>query len=84
MDGVQDRPAQKRPVTVLLDEDLARRAESLTGNLSDRVEKLLIDYVAQEERDRDERDRRLDAVIAAWNEFDAIHGSFADQYLDDL
>jgi antitoxin CcdA len=84
MDGVQDRPAQKRPVTVLLDEDLARRAESLTGNLSDRVEKLLTDYVAQEERDRDERDRRLDAVIAAWNEFDAIHGSFADQYLDDL
>jgi antitoxin CcdA len=84
MDGIQDRPAQKRPVTVLLDEDLVRRAESLTGNLSDRVEKLLTDYVAQEERDRDERDRRLDAVIAAWNEFDAIHGSFADQYLDDL
>ncbi|WP_298376974.1 type II toxin-antitoxin system CcdA family antitoxin [Azospirillum sp.] len=84
MDGVQDRPAQKRPVTVLLDEDLVRRAESLTGNLSDRVEKLLTDYVAQEERDRDERDRRLDAVIAAWNEFDAIHGSFADQYLDEF
>ncbi len=84
MDGIQDRPAQKRPVTVLLDEDLVRRAESLTGNLSDRVEKLLTDYVTHEERDRDERDRRLDAVIAAWNEFDAIHGSFADQYLDDL
>lgn len=84
MDGVQDRPAQKRPVTMLLDEDLVRRAESLTGNLSDRVEKLLTDYVAHEERDRDERDRRLDAVIAAWNEFDAIHGSFADQYLDEL
>lgn len=84
MDGIQDRPAQKRPVTVLLDEDLVRRAESLTGNLSDRVEKLLTDYVAHEERDRDERDRRLDAVIAAWNEFDALHGSFADQYLDDL
>lgn len=84
MDGVQDRPAQKRPVTVLLDEDLVRRAESLTGNLSDRVEKLLTDYVAQEERDRDERDRRLDAAIAAWNEFDAIHGSFADQYLDEF
>lgn len=84
MDGIQDRPAQKRPVTVLLDEDLVRRAESLTGNLSDRVEKLLTDYVAHEERDRDERDRRLDAAIAALNEFDAIHGSFADQYLDDL
>lgn len=84
MDGIQDRPAQKRPVTMLLDEDLVRRAESLTGNLSDRVEKLLTDYVTQEERDRDERDRRLDTVIAAWNEFDAIHGSFADQYLDDL
>ncbi len=84
MDGIQDRPAQKRPVTMLLDEDLVRRAESLTGNLSDRVEKLLTDYVAQEERDRDERDRRLDAVIAAWNEFDAIHGSFADQYLDEF
>lgn len=84
MDGIQDRPAQKRPVTMLLDEDLVRRAESLTGNLSDRVEKLLTDYVTQEERDRDERDRRLDAVIAAWNEFDALHGSFADQYLDEF
>lgn len=84
MGGIQDRPAQKRPVTVLLDEDLVRRAESLTGNLSDRVERLLTDYVAQEEHDRDERDRRLDTVIAAWNEFDALHGSFADQYLDEF
>ncbi|SMH31152.1 type II toxin-antitoxin system CcdA family antitoxin [Azospirillum agricola] len=84
MDGIHDRQAPKRPVTLSLNEDLVRRAESLTGNLSERVEKLLADYVAAEERERDERERRLDATIAALNEFDAKHGSFADQYLDDL
>ncbi|CAO3419751.1 type II toxin-antitoxin system CcdA family antitoxin [Azospirillum doebereinerae] len=84
MDGIYDRQAPKRPVNLSLNEDLVRRAESLTGNLSERVEKLLADYVATEERERDERGRRLDATIAALNEFDAIHGSFADQYLDDL
>jgi len=84
MDGIDDRQAPKRAVSLSLNEDLVRRAESLTGNLSERVEKLLADYVATEERERGERERRLDATIAALNEFDAIHGSFADQYLDDL
>jgi len=84
MDGIYDRQAPKRPVTLSLNADLVRRAESLAGNLSERVERLLADHVAAEERERDERERRLDATIAALNEFDAVHGSFADQYLDDL
>ena len=84
MDGIYDRQAPKRPVSLSLNEDLVRRAESLTGDLSERVETLLADYVATAERERDERERRLDAAIAAWNDFDAEHGSFADQYLDDL
>lgn len=82
MDGIYDRQAPKRAVTLSLNEDLVRRAEALAGNLSERVERLLADAIGQEERD--ERERRLDAAIAAWNEFDAKHGSFADQYLDDL
>ncbi|MFD1623594.1 hypothetical protein [Azospirillum griseum] len=31
-----------------------------------------------------EEDARLDEAIAALKEFDALHGAFADQYLDDL
>ncbi|MFS2008830.1 type II toxin-antitoxin system CcdA family antitoxin [Azospirillum sp. CT11-132] len=31
-----------------------------------------------------ERERRLDAAIKAWNEFDEKHGSFADDYVKDI
>lgn len=84
MDGIYDPQAPKRAVTLSLNEDLVRRAEALAGDLSERVEGLLADSVAREEQERNERERRLDAAIAAWNEFDAKHGSFADQYVDDL
>ena len=79
MDGVYDRRAPKRDVTLSLDEDILQRAQSLPGDLSERVEKLLADEVAKADRER-----RLDAVIEAWNEFDEKHGSFASQYIDDI
>ncbi|PWC39541.1 type II toxin-antitoxin system CcdA family antitoxin [Azospirillum sp. TSO35-2] len=79
MDGVYDRRAPKRDVTLSLDEDILQRAKSLPGTLSERVEKLLAADVAQAERER-----RLDATIAALNAFDDTHGSFADEHLDHL
>lgn len=84
MNFAYDTQAPKRPVNLSLNEDLVRRARAFTGNLSEQVEKLLADYVAIEQEQRDQRERRLDEAIAALNEFDAKHGSFADQYLDDL
>ncbi len=79
MDGVYDRGAPKRDVTLSLDEEILHRAQSLPGDLSERVEKLLADEVAKADRER-----RLDAVIEAWNQFDEKHGSFADQHVDDI
>ncbi|MCM8736843.1 type II toxin-antitoxin system CcdA family antitoxin [Azospirillum sp. A1-3] len=73
MDGVYDRRTPKRDVTLSLDEDILQRAQALPGDLSERVEKMLADEVAKADRER-----RLDDVIEAWNQFDEKHGSFAD------
>lgn len=77
-----DAHAPKRPVNLSLNEDLVRQARSFTGNLSEQVERLLAEYVAEEQKRLDEREKRLDDAIAAWNEFDAKYGSFADEYID--
>ncbi|MGQ9372162.1 type II toxin-antitoxin system CcdA family antitoxin [Azospirillum sp. ST 5-10] len=82
MDPGYDVRAPKRAVNLSLNEDLVRQARELTGNLSERVESLLADYVAAEKKARDEREHRLDEVIAALNEFDATYGSFADDHID--
>lgn len=84
MTVLYDAQAPKRPVNLSLNEDVVRRAREFTGNLSEQVERMLVDYIETEQRQRDEREQRLDATIAAWNEFDAKYGSFADQYIDDL
>ena len=65
-----------------LNEDLVRCAREYTTNLSEQVEKLLADFVTAERRRREEEDARLDAAIAAWNEFDEKYGSFADEFSD--
>lgn len=77
-----DSHAPKRPVNLSLNEDLVRQARTFTGNLSEQVEKLLAEYVTEEQKRLDERERRLDDAITALNEFDATYGSFADEYID--
>ena len=66
-----------------LNEDLVRRAREYTTNLSEQVEKLLAEFVIAERQRLREREARLDAAIAASNEFDEKYGSFADEH-DDL
>lgn len=80
MSNAYDLDAPKRPVNMTLNQDLVRRARALTGNLSERVEHLLAEYVAAEHKKRTERDARLDAAIEALNAFDEAHGSFADEH----
>ena len=77
-----DLNAPKRPVNMTLNEDLVRCAREYTNNLSEQVEKLLAEYVTVERKRRAEEDARLDAAIAASNDFDEKYGSFADEYLD--
>jgi antitoxin CcdA len=82
MDRVYDVNAPKRPVNMTLNEDLVRCAREYTANLSEQVEKLLAEYVSSERRRRTDEDARLDAAIAASNEFDEKYGAFADEHID--
>jgi len=72
--------ARKRPVNLSLNEDLVGKARELTDNLSGVVETLLAGYVEHERQQRLAKAKTLDATIAMWNDFNARHGSFADEY----
>lgn len=82
MRPLYDVHAPKRPVNMTLNEDLVRCAREYAANLSEQVEKLLIEFVATERRRRTDEEARLDAAIAAWNAFDEVHGGFADEHAD--
>lgn len=70
--------ARKRPVNLSLNEDLVAQVRSKTDNISGVVETLLANYVEQQQRIA--KARELEATVAMWNEFNAKHGSFADEY----
>jgi len=77
-----DANAAKRPVNMSLNEDLVAKARQFTGNLSEQVERMLADFVAEEQKRRFEEEGALKAAARHWNEYDAKHGSFADEYID--
>ena len=70
----------KRPVNLSLNEELVAEARLLTDNLSSVVEKLLMDYVAQEVAKREAESLALKQTIASWNSFSEKYGSFADEH----
>lgn len=72
--------ARKRPVNLTLNEDLVEEAKGMTDNLSGVVESLLSDFVEQERKHRLTKARTIESTIAAWNDFNAEVGSFADEY----
>jgi antitoxin CcdA len=72
--------ARKRPVNLTLNEDLIVQVRGLTDNLSGVVESLLADYVEHERQQRIAKTKTLEAAMAMWNDFNARHGSFADEY----
>ena len=80
MTTIQSSPVRKRPVNLTLNEDLVSQAKGMTNNLSAVVESLLADYVAQHHEERLARERQAEVAAAAWNEFNARLGSFADEY----
>jgi antitoxin CcdA len=75
-----DIEARKRPVNLTLNEDLVVQVRGLTNNLSGVVESLLADYVEHERQQRVAKAKGLEATIDVWNDFNAKHGSFADEY----
>lgn len=72
--------AKKRPVNLTLNEDLVLQAREVTDNLSGVVESLLAEFVANEQRQRLARTASLQATAATWNDFNAKHGSLADEH----
>ena len=80
MKSTYDTEARKRPVNLTLNEDLIVQARVLTDNLSGVVESLLADYVERERQRRIAEARTIEASMAMWNDFNAKHGSFADEY----
>lgn len=80
MKSAYNLAARKRPVNLTLNEDLVVQVRGLTDNLSGVVESLLADYVEHERRQRLAKASALEATISTWNEFNAQHGSFADEY----
>ena len=72
--------ARKRPVNLTLNEDLVHQAKSMTDNLSSVVESLLSDFVSRAKQEHLAKTKTLQRTIAVWNDFNAKHGSFADEH----
>lgn len=81
MDTIAHSPTRKRPVNLTLSENLVEQARGLTGNLSATVETLLADYVLQHSQALQSRRQEAAETALAWNDFNALAGSFADEYV---
>jgi len=77
-----DASAAKRPVNMSLNEDLVAKARQFTSNLSEQVERMLGEFVVEEQKKRLDEEGALKDAVRHWNEYDARHGSFADEYID--
>ncbi|MBO1077063.1 type II toxin-antitoxin system CcdA family antitoxin [Roseomonas marmotae] len=75
-----DANAPKRRVNMTLNVDLVDQARVLTDNLSDTVEHLLAQFVAEAGAAQREKERRIDQHIEASNLFVARHGTLADEF----
>lgn len=71
---------RKRPVNLTLNQDLVAEARGLTDNLSGVVESLLAGYVEHERQQRIAKAKTLESTVSMWNDFNAKHGSFADEH----
>lgn len=80
MRAIQSNQSRKRPVNLTLNEDLVIQAKGMTNNLSAVVESLLAEFVAKQNEARQARTRQADSAAETWNDFNAHHGSFADEH----
>ncbi len=80
MSAIYNSQAAKRPVNLSLNEDLVLKLREVTGNLSERVETLLVAFLEAEHARRAEADTALTNAVAAWNAFGERVGSFADEH----
>lgn len=72
--------APRRPVNLSLNAELVAQIRGVTGNLSELVEGLLIQYLAARQAEKDARAEALRATVATWNAFGDRHGAFSDEH----
>ena len=70
----------KRPFNLTLNEATVEQARRYTNNLSATVDGLLADFIARESTERQDKQQLRDDVCDALNQFNAVYGSFADEY----
>ncbi|APO96516.1 type II toxin-antitoxin system CcdA family antitoxin [Xanthomonas vesicatoria] len=80
MNRYYDVSAQKKPLNLTINADLASQARAMTGNLSAKVEELLAEYVTKERDNHSARALELQRAASEWKSFTEAHGSFADEF----
>lgn len=80
MKTIQTNSARKRAVNLTLNEDMVAQAKCMTANLSNVVEQLLADYVAQQHLARQDKLHNAQIAAQGWNEFNERAGAFADEH----
>ena len=70
----------KRPVNLFLTDENVKKARRYASNFSSTMDSLLAGYVASKENEDLAKQRGRDQVCAALNQFNAIHGSFAEEH----
>ncbi|NMI50485.1 plasmid maintenance protein CcdB [Xanthomonas hortorum pv. taraxaci] len=80
MSRYYDSSAQKKPLNLTINSDLASQARAMTGNLSAKVEELLAEYVTKERDSHSARAVELQRAASEWKTYTEAHGSFADEF----
>lgn len=75
-----DRPLRK-PVNLLLPQELVQEARRHTANLSDTVERLLQDFVEKQRAQDAARQARMDESIDMFNAHYEQHGLIGEDFL---
>lgn len=73
---------RKRPVNLTLSVGLVAQAKTYTNNLSETMEALLAEFVAQQAQAQQDRRQVTDACVSDWNALHARVGSFADEHVN--
>jgi len=75
-----DLPNRRRPVNLTISEGVVALARKYTDNLSATTERLLWEFVQQEQRASLEHRRGANACADGWNTVDAVLGSLIDEH----
>ena len=68
----------KKPVNLSLSEGLVQESRAYCGNLSAKVEEMLLAYVVSERQSRQQHREQAQLAVIDWNALQDSSGSYAD------